>query len=386
MTEKSGFLTSLSLLFERVVRNRGLWALLAVLVIGGVFPGQSGKSKLGAFFTWDYHRDMLQYYSIHGVLACGMTIVILTGGIDLSVGSVLGMTGMLFAHLMINLQASPLVGIPVTLLAGTAAGLLSGSLIVGVIQPFMGTALAVVCSSVMRRWGLPPLPAICIGVLIGVAGAVFSRATGERFKLQPFVATLAMMVSARGLAKFIGGGRKIQAGTQPPPPIFEDISSQVLNNNLAIVTIIFLLSVAIFWTVLNRTRFGRHLFAIGGNEEAARLSGVRVNLVKAMAYGISGLMSAVGGICFAARTYYGDPEAGTGYELTAIAMVVIGGTSLMGGRGGILVTLLGTLIIGYIEKILSINGVEIAYRFMVEGAIIVAAVIIQQTGRRSRIS
>jgi len=335
--ERSEFLVNISSAVKTVARNRGLWALVAVLIVGAVFPGLSGRSKLGAFFTWDYHRDMLRYYSIHGILACGMTVVILAAGIDLSVGSVLGMTGMLFAHLMINLRLSPLLGIPVTLLGGTAAGLLSGAVI-------------------------------------------------TRFKIQPFVATLAMMVSARGLAKFIGGGRKIQAGTQPLPPIFEQISSQILNNNVAIVTIIFLLSVAVFWIILNRTRFGRHLLAVGGNEEAARLSGVRVNLVKATAFGISGLMSAVAGVCFAARTYYGDPEAGTGYELTAIAMVVIGGTSLMGGRGGILLTLLGTLIIGYIEKILSINGVEIAYRFMVEGAIIVAAVIIQQTGRRTRIS
>jgi ribose transport system permease protein len=336
MTKKPSFLTNMTSALKGISRNRGLWALVAVLIVGAVFPGRSGTSELGAFFTWDYHRDMLRYYSTHGILACGMTIVILTAGIDLSVGSVLGMTGMLFAHLMINLQMSPLLGIPVALAAGAAAGLLNGAVI-------------------------------------------------TRFKIQPFVATLAMMVSARGLAKFIGGGQKIQAGTALPPRIFEQINSQVLNNNLAIVTIIFLLSVAIFWVILNRTRFGRHLLAIGGNEEAARLSGVRVNLVKASAYGISGLMSAVAGICFAGRTYYGDPEAGTGYELTAIAMVVIGGTSLMGGRGGILLTLLGTLIIGYIEKILSINGVEIAYRFMIEGAIIVAAVVIQQTGRRSRI-
>jgi ribose transport system permease protein len=338
MTNRSKFLKALSSSSRKVARNRGLWALIAVLIVGAVFPGTSSKSKLGAFFTWDYHRDMLRENSIYGILACGMTIVILTAGIDLSVGSVLGMTGMLFAHLMINMRLSPLIGIPVTLLVGTAAGLLNGAVI-------------------------------------------------TTFKIQPFVATLAMMVSARGLAKFIGGGAKIQAGTQPLPPIFQQIASQILNNNLAIVTIIFLLLVVTFWVALNRTRFGRHLFAIGGNEEAARLSGIRVNLVKATAYAISGLMSAIAGVCYAGRTYYGDPEAGAqAYELTAIAMVVIGGTSLMGGRGGILLTLLGALIIGYIEKILSINGVVIAYRFMIKGAIIVAAVIIQQTGRRSRIS
>lgn len=337
MTEKSKFLANFSSAAKNVSRNRGLWALVAVLIIGAAFPGPSEKSKLGAFFSWDYHRDMLREYSIHGILACGMTIVILAGGIDLSVGSLLGMTGMLFAYVMIKLQLSPFLAIPVTLLAGSAAGLLNGAVI-------------------------------------------------TTFKIQPFVATLAMMVSARGLAKFIGGGRTIQAGTQPLPPIFEQIRAQILSNNLAIVTIIFLLSVAIFWIVLNRTRFGRHLFAIGGNEEAARLSGVRVNLVKATAFGISGLMSAVAGICYAGSTDYGNPEAGTAYELTAIAMVVIGGTSLMGGRGGILLTLLGALIIGYTEKILSINGVKIAYEFMVKGAIIVAAVIIQQTGRRTRTS
>ncbi len=337
MMEKSEFLETISSAVKGVARNRGVWALIAVLLIGAAFPGTSGKSKLGAFFTWDYHRDMLRYYSIHGILACGMTIVILTAGIDLSVGSVLGMTGMLFAHFMIHLRVCPWVSIPVTLLAGLAAGLLNGAVI-------------------------------------------------TTFRIQPFVATLAMMVSARGLAKFIGQGRKIQAGTEGLPPIFSQVSSQILNNNVAIVTIIFLLSVGIFWIILNRTRFGRHLYAIGGNEEAARLSGVRVNLVKSTAFGISGLMSAIAGVCFASTTYYGDPEAGATYELTAIAMVVIGGTSLMGGRGGILLTLLGTLIIGYIEKILSINGVQIAYRLMVEGAIIVIAVIIQQTGKRRMIS
>lgn len=335
MMRGSTLLQRVLVTLKRVLRNRGLWALVAVLVIGAAFPGLSGKGKLGAFFTWDYHRDMLRENSIYGILACGMTIVILTAGIDLSVGSVLGMTGMLFAHFMVNLRLSPLVGIPVALVVGSAAGLLNGSVI-------------------------------------------------TTFKIQPFVVTLAMMVSARGLAKFVGGGAKIQAATEPPP-IFDSIDSQILTNNLAIVTIIFVVSVAIFWFILNRTRFGRHLFAIGGNEEAARLSGVRVNRVKVTAYVISGLMSAMAGVCYTAQAHIGDPEGGAqAYELTAIAMVVIGGTSLMGGKGGVLMTVLGTLIIGYIEKILSINAVPIAYRLMVKGAIIVAAVVIQQTGRRTR--
>jgi ribose transport system permease protein len=134
--------------------------------------------------------------------------------------------------------------------------------------------------------------------------------------------------------------------------------------------------------VVRHTCFGRHLYAIGGNEEAARLSGVSVVRVRISAYLLCGLFAGLAGVCNACRMELGDPEAGFTYELDAIAAVVIGGTSLMGGQGGMLLTLIGTLIIGMINKILSINAVEEAYRLLAKGAIIVAAVLIQQ--KRSR--
>lgn len=311
---------------------RALAALIAVFVLGMIFHAD------GAFHAWHTHRDMLRQVSVHGILACGMTLVIISAGIDLSVGSVLGLVAVLFSILTIHWGWSPWFAVPAALVAGACCGLTSGALI-------------------------------------------------ARFALQPFIVTLAMMVFARGLAKYLSGGKKIstyveQPGgvfeTVPLPPIFTWIDTRVLGGNLAVVTIIFFACVAVAWFLLAHTRAGRHLYAVGGNETAAHLSGLPVTRVKLLAYGASGFFAAIAGICQAAQETQGDPEAGTAYELSAIAMVVIGGTSLMGGRGTVLLTLLGALTIGYLEKILSLNAVGEASRLMLTGGIIVAAVLLQR--------
>jgi ribose transport system permease protein len=199
------------------------------------------------------------------------------------------------------------------------------------------------------------------------------------------------MVFARGLAKTVSGGMKVSTAVKNPdgtyryvdvPGLFRFIDSRVLGGHLAVVTVIFLVCAIVAWVLLSRHCLGRYVYAIGGNEEAARLSGVPVRLTKVLAYSASGLMAAVAGICQAAQEQQGDPEAGAGYELTAIAIVVIGGTTLSGGRGGIGLTLLGTLTIGYLDKILSINAVPEASRLMLTGAIIVVAVLAQRRKRR----
>ena len=148
------------------------------------------------------------------------------------------------------------------------------------------------------------------------------------------------------------------------------------------VTLIFAVCVVIAWLALSRHRWGRYLYAIGGNEEAARLSGIPVISAKTWAYIASGAFAAVAGLCQAAQEQQGDPEAGMGYELTAIAMVVIGGTSLMGGRGGMGLTVLGVLTIGYLNKILSINAIPEAGRLVLTGVIIVVAVLTQRRWRQ----
>ena len=208
-----------------------------------------------------------------------------------------------------------------------------------------------------------------------------------RLRVQPFIATLAVMVFARGLAKWLSGGQKISSAVQKPdgtfdygelPPIFQWLDARLLGGNIAAVTLVFAACLGLSWLVLAKLRYGRYLYATGGNEEAARLSGVPTVRAKLLAYGLSGLFAAVAGICQAVQEQQGDPEAGTAYELSAIAIAVIGGNSLAGGRGGIGLTLLGALTIGYLEKILSINAVGESSRLMLTGTIIIAAVLLQR--------
>ena len=312
--------------------GRAVIALLLVLSLGLLFHAE------GAFYKVSTHRDALRQVSVYGILACGMTLVIISGGIDLSVGSVLALVAVSFSMMSIHWGWSPLVAVPLALAVGAACG--------------------------------------------GVSGTLTAK-----FRLQPFIATLAMMAFARGLAKWVSGGIKISTAVQDPdgtfryvevPGIFRAINSQIFHDNLAVVTVIFLACAAIAGIALARHRWGRELYAIGGNQEAARLSGVPVTVSKLLAYVACGTLAAVAGICQAAQEQQGDPEAGTAYELSAIAIVVIGGTNLMGGRGSIGLTLIGALTIGYLDKILSINAVPEAGRLMLTGVIIVAAVLTQK--------
>jgi ribose/xylose/arabinose/galactoside ABC-type transport system permease subunit len=208
-----------------------------------------------------------------------------------------------------------------------------------------------------------------------------------RFRMQPFIVTLAMMVFARGLAKFASGGQKVSTAVQQAdgaytyvevPRVFDLIGARIAGDNLAVVTLVLIVCIVLCWVLLERTPWGRQMYAIGGNEEAARYSGIAVGATKVLAYALSGAFCAVAGICQAAQELQGDPEAGSTYELTAIAMVVIGGTSLRGGQGSILLTGMGILIIGALEKILSINAVGEETRLMLTGLIIVMAVLFQK--------
>jgi ribose transport system permease protein len=314
---------------------RACAALIAVMVLGAVFNAD------GAFFRWATHRDMFRQVSVYAILSCGMTLVIISGGIDLAVGSLLALTAVLFSLFTIQMGLSPWIAVPACLITGTLCGALSGGSI-------------------------------------------------ARFGVQPFIATLAMMVLARGLAKLVSGGRKISTAVQQAdgtfryadlPGIFDFLSSKVLMDSVAVVTIVLLACAIVSYLLLSRLRWGRYIYAIGGNEEAAGMSGVPVAAMKVLVYGASGLFCAVAGICQAAQEQQGDPETGAGYELTAIAMVVIGGTSLNGGRGSIWLTLIGVVTIGYLEKVLSINAIGEASRLMLTGAVILAAVLFQK-GKR----
>lgn len=311
---------------------RAFLSLLVVFLLGMVFNAD------GTFFKWGTHRDMLRQISVFGILGCGMTLVIISAGIDLSVGSILGFTAVAFSLFSIHWGWPAWLAVVTTLAAGSVCGLIAGGFI-------------------------------------------------ARFKIQPFIATLATMVFVRGLAKLVSGGQKISTAVPQAdgsfkyvetPWIFDLINSKVFGDNVAVVTLIMIVCILVCYVVLSRLRWGRYLYAIGGNEEAARLSAVPVALVKTLVYGLSGFFCALAGICQAAQELQGDPEAGVAYELSAIAIVVIGGTSLQGGRGSMGLTLVGIMTIGYLEKILSINAVGEASRLMLTGVIIVAAVLLQK--------
>jgi ribose transport system permease protein len=311
---------------------RALVPLLIVLVLGALFNGD------GAFFEWSTHRALFREIAVLGILACGMTVVIVSGGIDLSVGSVLGLAAVAFALLTLPLGLSGPAAFLVVTLGGALLGAISGLL-----------------------------------VAVG--------------RIQAFIATLAMMVFARGLAKELSLGQKITNyvtgadGSQrivEYPAWFSLLDSRVLGDSVAVVTLVFLGVAGLAAVVLSELRAGRYLYAVGGNLEGAELAGVPVKKTLIFAYAFSGFCAGVAGICQAAQEKQGDPETGGGYELDAIAMVVLGGTSLAGGRGGIGLTLIGALTLGYLQKVLSLNAFSTEARLMLTGVIIVLAVLFQK--------
>ncbi len=307
---------------------RAWMAVALVGVLGCCFHAD------GAFFRWPTHRDMLRQVAVYGLLACGMTPVILTAGIDLAVGSIVAVSAVAAAKLIIFGGVDPVLAAGVVSLGGLALG--------------------------------------------GLSGAVIAK-----FRVQPFVVTLAMMVLARGLAKQLSGGQKVTAyaaGLSPTEAtgLLTGLDTRLLGDQLATVTAIMIACAIFTWVLLRRTRLGRHIYAVGGNPEAARLAGVPVGWTIFWVYAYCGLCAAIAGLCQAAQETQGDPDTAMGYELDAIAMVVIGGTSLMGGRGGVGLTVLGVLTIGWLQKILSLNAVPEASRLMATGVILIGAILFQR--------
>lgn len=306
--------------FARVWRRVGVFAALVLLII-------AASMLSDRFLTLPNLINILRQVAIVGILAIGMTFVILTKGIDLSVGSLLGISVVLYAGLLENYSMA--VAIPMGLAAATLAGLVNG---------------------------------------LGVAWA----------RIPPFIMTLGMLSFARGLAFIYTGGT--------PIPILNESFYSLGNGYIAgipIPSLILLAVLAVSAVVLSLTAFGRSVYGIGSNEEAARLSGVPVNLYKVIVYAISGLVSGLAGLVYASQLSIGTPIAGQGYELDAIAAVVVGGTSLFGGKGTVAGTFIGTLIIGVLANILNLTGVDPYVQQLFKGALIVIAVYIMSRTDRA---
>ncbi len=312
---------------DMLVRTVGAAAglLIAVLVVN--------TFAHGAFLTAGNLTNVLRQIAATAVMAIGQTFVIITAGIDLSVGSVAAVAGVIMA-LVAN--ALPFDGFPlvvVTLLAGIAIGAIAG-------------------------W-INALPVV-------------------RLNLPPFITTLAMLSIARGLAYRIApGGRPVALNSDA----FSAIGTGFIAG-VPVSVIWMLVLVVAFAVVLGRTRFGRYVYALGGNEEAARLAGVHVGRVKTLVYVISGALAAIAGFLFMARFGSGSPNSATGYELNAIAAVVVGGTSLSGGRGAIFGTFLGALLIGLLNNIMDLLQIESYTQQIVLGAVILLAVVLDELRKR----
>ncbi|HBD92511.1 MAG TPA: sugar ABC transporter permease [Gemmobacter sp.] len=277
--------------------------------------------------------NVLRQTSINGVLAIGMTFVILTRGIDLSVGSVVALTGVVAASFATTSTAGFIPGAP-----------------------------------------YPALLALAIGVAVGMLAGSVSGLIVARFRVPAFVATLGMLSAARGLTLLYSGGRPIPALTDT----FRWIGTgDVLGVPVPIFVLLAVFAGAHF--VLTQTRFGRHVYAVGGTPHAAKVSGLPVTRIRFMVYVISGGLAGLAGMILAARTGSALPQAGIAYELDAIAAVVIGGTSLAGGVGRVSGTLIGALLIGVMNNGLDLMGVESYYQQVIKGFLIVAAVMLDQS-------
>lgn len=278
-----------------------------------------------SFLSLNNIFNVLRQVSINALIAFGMTFVILTGGIDLSVGSMLALS------------------------AALTAGLISG--------------------------GTDPIFAILVGLLAGGLMGAFNGLIITKGKVAPFIATLATMTIFRGLTLVYTDGRPITG-------LSGDVSFELMGRGyffgIPVPVIWMLISYAILYFILKKTTFGRRVYAIGGNEEAAILSGIKANKVKIWVYSITGLLSALAGIILTSRLNSAQPTAGSAYELDAIAAVVLGGTSLSGGKGWIFGTLIGALIIGVLNNGLNLLNVSSFYQQVVKGGVILLAVLLDR--------
>ena len=293
------------------------------------------------FLTFANGRNILLQISVNLCLSIGMTLIILTGGIDLSVGAILALAG------------------------AVAAGLLKN----GVTLTWAGAHLQ-----------FTPFGAVIAGVLVGLALGWFNGIAITRFRLPPFVATLGMLSIGRGLTMLWTGGFPITG-------LGESFGFLGAGFWLGVPMAVWICAglVVMFHGIGKCTTFGRHIYAVGGNENAARLAGVRVERVKIWTYTLGGALAAVAGLIVTARLDAADPKAGLGYELDSIAAVVIGGTSLSGGRGSILGTVLGCLIIGVLNNGLFLLDVSPFWQQVIKGLVILAAVAVDKLGAKDKV-
>lgn len=269
--------------------------------------------------------NLFRQVSINALVAFGMTFVIITGGIDLSVGSVLALSSALTAGLLVT--------------------------------------------------GMNPVLAVCIGLLLGLVFGGINGLTITKGRMAPFIATLASMTIYRGITLVYTDGNPITGLDQS---IFFQLLGKGYIFGIPIPVILTLIIFAILYVLLHKTTFGRQVYAVGGNEEAAYIAGINTHRIKIAVYAISGFLASMAGLILTSRLNSAQPTAGQSYEMDAIAAVVLGGTSMSGGRGSLIGTLIGALIIGVLNNGLNLIGVSSFYQQIVKGIVIIIAVLLDR--------
>lgn len=273
-------------------------------------------------------QNIILQSSINAIIAVGMTAAILTGGIDLSVGAVVALSGTL-------------------------------------------------CAGLMVHYGLGIPAAVFLGIVVGIVFGLFNGYCVAYLRMPPIIVTLATMGIARGIALIYTGGYPVDG----LPDAFAFLGGGVMAG-IKTPIVIMLITYLGAYVLLNLAPFGRYVYAIGGNEEATRLSGVSVARYKLLVYALSGLTAAIAGIVQAARVTSGQPGVGVGFELDAIAAVVMGGTSIAGGRGAIIGTLVGALLLGVLNNGLNMIGVSPYMQLIIKGGIVLLAIFISRESKR----
>lgn len=306
----------------RILNKYGIYLVLLIMIVFLSFMSKT-------FFTTSNFLNILRQVSISGILAMGMTFILVTGGIDLSVGSVLALAGVLgatFAH------EEPHYPIILCLVVGIGVGILCG----------------------------------CVN------GLLVSRTT-----INPFIVTMGMMTIARGLALLYTNGRPVTGQSKQ----FSFLGRGVVGP-VTFPVILFILVCAISIIILHKSRLGKYIFAVGGNEQSAIVSGISVAKIKLFVYVYGGALCGLAGLLLASRTNAATPNAGDGYELDAIAAAVIGGTSTSGGKGGVYGTIVGALIMTILSNGMDILNVSSYIQQIVKGVIIIGAVFVDQLNKK----
>ncbi len=350
--------------------------LIGLLFVWGLFALLMG----GDFIRWDNQRLMLLQTAVVGTAALGATIIIISGGIDLSVGSTIAL-GTVVIALLLKAGFPPILAA----LGGVGAGMLCGAAVGAMVIGHVGRVAALIGGGLIVLWTIGPLGTVP-ALLAGLAGAGAIAALNEYFikrvPIAPFIVTLGMWGGLRGLAKGLGNNQ----------PVYPDsatwITDLMANTSGGLGAIVapgvwILLVVALLMAgILRYTRFGRHIYAIGSNEQTARLCGVRIDRSKMLIYIIGIGCAGVAALLQFAYLSMGDPTTAEGYELRVIAAVVIGGASLSGGEGSIRGTIVGALIMTVVDNGCTKLGLENWVQEIVTGGIIVAAVALDQFRHR----